>query len=356
MDRGSQENDRMPTAKDLSPWYGAHYFRTYRTAPYERSAKWLGVFAGIADGIIREINPKTVLDVGCAMGFLVEALRDRGVEAYGVDLSEHAIAQVRDDIKPYCRVGSMLEESPKRVDLVVCHEVIEHLPADQAEAAIARLCATADDVLFSSTPDHFDEDTHINVRPTEYWAGLFARHGFVRDFNFDGSAFLAPWAIRFRRNAEPMHRIVSGYERQLWALTSERAALRERALETAATLARQDEALRGRPEVGRLEATVAEQQEHLDALNERLQFMTDHETELRRMLMDAHEQLADRDAGRIAGTSQSLQALVEERTAWAQNAVAELERCRAIVADLQAYQSARFPLLRRIRKFVRERR
>ncbi len=57
---------------DLSLWYGAHYFRTYRGAPYERSPLWLSVMNAIADGIVREFGqPRTVLDVGCAFGFLV---------------------------------------------------------------------------------------------------------------------------------------------------------------------------------------------------------------------------------------------------------------------------------------------
>src|SRR5690606_38746577 len=80
-----QEMSSMISADDLSPLYGPYYFRSYCQAPYERSAKWLAVFGSIADGIIREIGPRTVLDAGCAMGFLVESLRDRGVEAHGFD-------------------------------------------------------------------------------------------------------------------------------------------------------------------------------------------------------------------------------------------------------------------------------
>ena len=34
-----------------------------------------------------------VLDIGCAKGFLVQAFRDLGVEAYGIDISAYAISQ-----------------------------------------------------------------------------------------------------------------------------------------------------------------------------------------------------------------------------------------------------------------------
>ena len=73
------------------------------------SEHWVKFFGNIADKIIETINPKTVLDVGCAAGYLVAALRDRGVEAYGIDVSEFAISCAREDIKPYCRVCSALE-------------------------------------------------------------------------------------------------------------------------------------------------------------------------------------------------------------------------------------------------------
>ena len=66
--------------------------------------------------------------------YLVAALRDRGVEAYGVDISEYAISKVREDIKPYCCVGSLTESLPKQLpetyDLVVTIEVLEHLSID----------------------------------------------------------------------------------------------------------------------------------------------------------------------------------------------------------------------------------
>jgi SAM-dependent methyltransferase len=362
----------MTPTTDESARYGAYYFRTYRGAPYERSPKWLLVFGAMADGIVREIAPRRVLDVGCAMGFLVESLRDRGVEADGLDVSETAIAAVRDDIRPFCHTGSIVDPVAGRYDLVVCSEVLEHLPSEQAEPAVAHLCAAADDVLFSSTPDGYAEDTHLNVQPPEYWAGLFARHGFVHDLEFDASAFLAPWAVRFRRSAEPLHRVLSGYERRLWALSQEVRALRARGLETMARLERQDQALRARADVAALEQQNAEQQEHLDALNDRLLYMSDHEAELRRMLLDAHRQLVERDAmlqgHPPADSAAALQALVDERTAWAQRAVEELEACRQVaierqalidertawaqraVAELDAYRRTRMPLLFALRR------
>lgn len=53
------------------------------------------------------IQGKKVLEIGCAKGYVVEALRDFGVDAYGIDVSEYAISCAREDIKPYLRVGDI---------------------------------------------------------------------------------------------------------------------------------------------------------------------------------------------------------------------------------------------------------
>jgi 2-polyprenyl-3-methyl-5-hydroxy-6-metoxy-1,4-benzoquinol methylase len=205
--------------------YDAFYYQNCCGKPYERSAAVLGEFNAIAEKIVRHIQPKTVLDAGCAFGFLVEGLRDRGVEAYGFDISDYAISNVREDIRPYCWEGSIFDAFPQRYDLIVCMEVVEHLPRNEAERAIDNLCRHADDIIFTSTPIDYREYTHYNVRQPDYWAGLFAERGFFRDWEMDMS-FIMPWAMRVRRTNEPAHRAIPPYERRLWEVTQEIDTLR----------------------------------------------------------------------------------------------------------------------------------
>lgn len=209
-----------PAAFDAS-----YYQHGCGAVPYGREPAWLEFFAGVAEQLVQRIGPRTVLDAGCAMGLLVEALRDRQVAAEGVDISEYAIGQVRADIRPYCRVGSVLEPFGRRYDLITCIEVLEHMGPREAEQAVANLCQHTDDVLFSSSPRDYAEPTHFNVQPPEYWAELFARQGFVRDVDFD-AGFLTAWAVRFRRSAEPPARVVRAYERGFARLAQENADLR----------------------------------------------------------------------------------------------------------------------------------
>ena len=104
------------------PWpcaYDEYYYAHDCGRPYQRDEGWLSFFGGIADRIVHDIAPRTALDAGCAMGFLVESLRDQGVEAYGLDVSDYALQRVREDIRPYCRLASVLDPLPQRYDLIV---------------------------------------------------------------------------------------------------------------------------------------------------------------------------------------------------------------------------------------------
>ncbi len=232
----------MSERKKGSEVFDAYYFAHGCGRPYRRDPEWLAFFGSIADRIVVEINPRTALDAGCAMGFLVEALRERGVEAYGVDISEYAISQVHPNIREYCWVGSVTDPLPQQYDLIVCIEVLEHLEPAQAEAAIANLCQYTEDILFSSSPTDHKEATHLNVRPIEYWVGLFARHGFFRDLDFDAT-FITPWAVRLRKVRTPVWRVVAGYERHLVRLQEGYRQKTDLALEQRGELARLNQEL-----------------------------------------------------------------------------------------------------------------
>ena len=125
---GSNHNHAVETAE----LYDKEYFEKHYNPPYKRSEpRWLDFFNHIADELVRSLKPRTILDVGCAIGFLVEAFWRRGVQAYGIDLSEYAITQVPEDLKGFCAVKSVLEPLPESFpltyDLITCIEVLEHM-------------------------------------------------------------------------------------------------------------------------------------------------------------------------------------------------------------------------------------
>lgn len=217
--RLEEHGDDVASVTDAtSAFYDEAYYRTnYNcgdpSAPaYDRhEPHWQQFFGRIASEIVEVLRPSTALDAGCAIGMLVEALRDRGVDAYGIDISSWAIKQVPDDIRPYCSVASILSPLPERYDVITCIEVLEHLPPSLASLAVANLCAHADAVLMSSSADDVTERSHLNVNPPDYWAALFAEHGFVREFAYDAS-YISADAVLYRKRQLDIADTITGYE------------------------------------------------------------------------------------------------------------------------------------------------
>jgi SAM-dependent methyltransferase len=224
---------------DTPELFDGYYYAHGCGVPYRRDEGWLAQFGRLADAILRELQPQTVLDVGCAIGLLVEALRVRGVEAYGVDVSEYAISQVHESVRAFCTVAGATEPFGRHYDLITCIEVLEHMRPEQAPEAIANLCRHAACVLFSSSPFDYAEVTHFNVQAPEYWAKLFAQQGFYRDVDLDAS-FLTPWAVCYRRADKPFAAIVADYERRYWHLLQESRARLQVNLQQREQLAQQE--------------------------------------------------------------------------------------------------------------------
>lgn len=179
--------------------FNEQYFATGCEVHYSEVKE---AFERIADRIVKDFNPRTVLDAGCAWGYLVASLRDRGVEAYGIDISEYAISRVREDMKQFCASAGLTKPLPDtfpvRYDLIVNIEVLEHMHEDEGLQALAQLCRYGDTILFSSSPDDVMEDTHYNVQQVEYWARHFAEHGFFRILDYD-AGYVAPQALLLRK-------------------------------------------------------------------------------------------------------------------------------------------------------------
>src|SRR5205085_11975533 len=69
-------------------------------------------------------------------------------------------------------------ELPRTFDLAVSLEVAEHLPASSASAFVESLTRLAPAVLFSAAVPHQGGWNHLNEQWPQYWAEIFARHGF----------------------------------------------------------------------------------------------------------------------------------------------------------------------------------
>ena len=212
---------------DNKNYYDTDYYKSHCGEAYERGHGWEEIFGNYADRVVKEIRPHKTLDVGCAKGFFVEALRDRGVEAYGIDISDYAISEVREDIKPFCKVQSVLLPIEEKYDLITCIEVLEHLEGKDIPLAIQRMCEATDEIIFSSTPYDYEEESHISIHAPEYWVEQFAYNGFYHDVQYDCS-YIAVQTMRFRKMEKRKIDLIREYESELFRKQQEIVVARQR--------------------------------------------------------------------------------------------------------------------------------
>ncbi len=129
-------------------------------------------------------NPKRVLDVGCAKGFLVKACREQGMEAWGVDVSEYALATSPEDIRGYLyRVDlnkDSLPFSDAYFDCVTLLGTIECLDSCDKVISEVRRVLRPEGSIYLRTAFKTDPGDTIrkNVHGRGYWLKEFRRYGF----------------------------------------------------------------------------------------------------------------------------------------------------------------------------------
>ncbi len=122
------------------------YARYDRIASNADIAGWL---------LWRNFRVNSALDVGCATGYLVEVLRERGVEAEGCDVSEFAIDHAVPGAAGHVRVANVFAGLPwpdGAFDLVTALEILEHLPPDLVPDALAELARVSGAFLYATIP------------------------------------------------------------------------------------------------------------------------------------------------------------------------------------------------------------
>jgi ubiquinone/menaquinone biosynthesis C-methylase UbiE len=135
----------------------------------------------LAQHLKQDCNPQSVLDVGCARGYLVRALREVGINAVGIDISKWAIQHADKDAKPYVSEGnaedlSRFEEN--QFHMVTCLDTLEHV--HNVQTAMDEICRVSDRFLYIRVPvnDPEMDGSHITIKNVQWWLTEFHKRGF----------------------------------------------------------------------------------------------------------------------------------------------------------------------------------
>ncbi|VVQ16111.1 class I SAM-dependent methyltransferase [Pseudomonas fluorescens] len=139
----------------------------------------------LVDSIIESVGYGKVLDLGCGEGRLVRALTERGLDAYGLDISQVAINRANSYMPGRFFCGSALELpfDDQEFDTVVSTDCLEHIHPDDVPRAIAeirRVCKKHAYLQIATTQDR-DGHWHLTVEGRDWWESSFFKNGFVRN-------------------------------------------------------------------------------------------------------------------------------------------------------------------------------
>lgn len=180
---------------------------TIRKQPYDRDYFESGVVTGVSGYmnyswmpeltlrmvhyLIKQLpirQDQTILDYGCAKGFIVKALRILDYQAYGVDISDYAIERVDGDVRDYCKLITGCDDPAifdQSYDWMIAKDVFEHIaeedlrtllvPATQKIGQIfAVIPLAADNESGKYIVPEYDRDaTHVVAKTAQWWRSLF---------------------------------------------------------------------------------------------------------------------------------------------------------------------------------------
>lgn len=138
--------------------------------------------ATMARSILERFHPRTVIDVGCGAGALLEAFRDLNCAGHGLEYSDAGLA--------FCRRRGLsvqkfnIEKDQfdhRQYDTAVSFEVAEHLAPWSAKSFVKLLCNLSPLVIISAATPGQGGTAHINEQPHSYWIKKFRDNGYYFD-------------------------------------------------------------------------------------------------------------------------------------------------------------------------------
>jgi SAM-dependent methyltransferase len=133
----------------------------------------------IVPEVIRLLNPKSVIDIGCGTGTFLSIFAHEGISDYlGVD---GAWAKDRLLIGEAHFASHDLEKEfdlGRTFDLVVCLEVAEHVAESSSDGFVQSLVNHGRTILFSAAIRNQGGQNHINEQNVDYWQRKFKPHGY----------------------------------------------------------------------------------------------------------------------------------------------------------------------------------
>jgi predicted SAM-dependent methyltransferase len=126
--------------------------------------------------ILKE-NPKSILELGCARGFILKKFQDIGVPVQGIEISNHCqLTKSVKEILEWDVCNTPWPFQDKQFDFCFSIAVLEHIPEEHLPAIVQEIQRVSSrgmhGVDFGDNDDGFDK-THCTLRPHSWWENIF---------------------------------------------------------------------------------------------------------------------------------------------------------------------------------------
>jgi SAM-dependent methyltransferase len=164
--------------RDRDPSMGGPFERR----DYGKRERFRANYEQLGRALADVLDFETHLDVGCGQGLLISALStSHGKDCRGVEGSAAAVEFADACVREKISIATVEElRVGQQYDLVSCVEVLEHIAAADADAALRFLTHSARKWLYFSAAIPGQGGTgHINCQPSIHWILSMRRHGFA---------------------------------------------------------------------------------------------------------------------------------------------------------------------------------
>ena len=163
---------------------------------YVYDGRWVAVAKRLKQhyGLWRDL---TVLDIGCAKGFLVHALLGEGLDAYGLDVSGYALANAYSTsgrhISKRLMLRSAVDMPLMKYDLIVSINSLHNLPRDELAATLKKISERSKHAYITMDAYRDDDErarmeawnlTAKTIMHVDEWVAFFAECGYTGDYSW----------------------------------------------------------------------------------------------------------------------------------------------------------------------------
>lgn len=184
------------TADFSKNYFDGHQKTTGAYSSYDEERLW-PAFEDMVRKFKNMMPPKRILDIGCAKGFLVSALRMVGYNAVGIDISEYAVGEANDYVKPFLQTGELGKENlpydSNNFDVIICMGTLEYVPEQGfAVSEIDRVLKPGGTLLITTLDSVPANDRYrVYAKSRSYWNTLFNEKGYAARHQLAAKVFSA---------------------------------------------------------------------------------------------------------------------------------------------------------------------